>query len=201
VHYSAIRNDGQGNPINLFDGFSKSEKWMLLSSGTGVTSAGPTDISNAISSGPWTLTPGDTAVVWFALLAAPDLPTLQARADRAIERYNGLTVTAIDEETLPPRTEANPPRRLSLQPAVPNPFNPGTTLRLTVDQPQVLRVSIHDVRGHRVRTLLQRQVTAGDIDLIWDGRDEDGRAVASGVYFAKLDARSGRQMQRLVLMR
>jgi hypothetical protein len=49
--------------------------------------------------------------------------------------------------------------------------------------------------------LLQRQVTAGDIDLIWDGRDEDGRAVASGVYFAKLDARSGRQMQRLVLMR
>ena len=201
VHYSAIRNDGQGSPINIYDGFTKSEKWLLLGSGTGTTSIGPTDISNAISTGPWTLAPDDSAVAWFALLAAPDLATLQARADRAIERYNGLIVTSIAEENIPPETATNPPRGLALRAAVPNPFNPGTSLQLSVDRAQVLRVSIHDARGYHVRTLLEGYVEAGDLALRWDGRDASGAGVASGVYFAKLDARSGRQTQRLVLMR
>ena len=201
VHYSAIRNDGQGQPINIYDGFSKSEKWLLLATGTGITSIGPTDISNAISTGPWTLAPGDSALAWFAVLAAADLPTLQVRADRAAELYADLVVTSIAEENIPPGSEAIAPRRLALLPAVPNPFNPGTTLRLSVDQQQVLRVHIHDVRGRRVRTLVEGLVPAGESDLTWDGRDDTGNPVPSGVYFATLGARSGRQIQRLVLMR
>src|SRR5262249_21391245 len=60
VAYSAIRNDGNGSPINLYDpnGFTKTEKWAALN-GTGVHTAGPTDISNALAVGPYTLGVGD----------------------------------------------------------------------------------------------------------------------------------------------
>ena len=86
-----------------------------------------------------------------------------------------------------------------LSEAVPNPFNPGTTLRLSVDRRQSLHVTIHDARGHRVRSLLEGVIDPGEHVLTWNGRDDNRSQVASGVYFAKLQSRSGLQVRRLVL--
>jgi hypothetical protein len=197
VGYSAIRNDGVGQNVNIYDGFTKSEKWNILEGGTGFTSAGPFDISNALSMGPYNVAANDSITVWFALLAGDHLADLQANADIAIALFSDSVVTAVEEG--PPDVDATPPARLRLGPAVPNPFNPGTRLRLVVDRTRPVRVGIYDARGRLVRALLDRRATPGVYDVVWNGRDDRGRRMPSGVYFARLSSELRIQVQRVVL--
>jgi subtilisin family serine protease len=200
VGYSAIRNDGGGGqPINLYNAFTKGEKWLCLNGGTGNLDAGPFDISNAISAGPYLLAPGDSAIVWFALLAGDDLVDLQANSDAAWVLFADSVQTSVEEER--PDIGAAPPPQLRLGTPVPNPFNPGTTIELQVDRPRPVFVGIYDVRGRLVRALVDRVEQPGIRSIVWDGLDRNGSPVSSGVYFARL--RSERQMlaRRLILAR
>ncbi len=70
----------------------------------------------------------------------------------------------------------------------PNPFNPSTTFRFSLAHEEEAQLSVIDARGHLVRELANGVFPAGDHDIKWDGRDSDGRAVASGVYFYRLRA-------------
>jgi hypothetical protein len=82
----------------------------------------------------------------------------------------------------------------------PNPFNPGTTLRLTLPVPGPIRLTVHDLRGRRVRTLVEGLQPAGDLDVPWDGRDAAGQRVPSGVYIARLAGPTGRTAAKLTLL-
>ncbi|HZE19843.1 MAG TPA: FlgD immunoglobulin-like domain containing protein, partial [Candidatus Angelobacter sp.] len=79
-------------------------------------------------------------------------------------------------------------RRFALEPNTPNPFNPLTTIHFELDRagPAVLRV--FSVNGALVRTLVQKQLPPGRYRSQWDGRDEQGRPVGSGVYIYRLTA-------------
>ncbi len=197
VGYSAIRNDGVGQSVNIYDGFTKSEKWNVLEGGTGFTTAGPFDISHALSAGPYDVAAGASITAWFALLAGDDLADLQANADIAIMVFGDSVTTAVEDGE--PEIDVVPQARLLLQPAVPNPFNPGTHLQLVVDRTRDVRVTVFDARGRRVRALLDGRRPAGVYDIVWDGRDDLGRRSPSGVYFARLDSERRIQVQRLVL--
>jgi hypothetical protein len=192
--FSAIPNNGSGGPWGIYDGFTKAEKWDLLDGGTTSQSVGPTDISNALSCGPFTIQPGEHQTVYFALLGGTSLADLQANADLAEAFFSdSLTTDAPD---------VAPGARLpvvSLGPAVPNPFNPTTRLDLEVRDTRQVSVAVYDVRGQRVATLLDGVRPAGRYSIAWDGRDGGGRRVASGTYFARLRAGSVLQIQRLVL--
>jgi subtilisin family serine protease len=88
------------------------------------------------------------------------------------------------------------PLRTFLAPNSPNPFNPSTTLQYGLSSPGPVRLVVYDSRGRRVRTLLQEnRVTPGEYEVRWNGTDDSGRAVASGVYFARLEL-AGRALQR-----
>lgn len=95
--------------------------------------------------------------------------------------------------------EAAPTARL-LE-AQPNPFNPQTTLRLAVETPTPVRVSIVDVQGRTLRVLLDERLPAGERTLRWDGRDDAGHALPSGVYLARLSQPAGDSARKLVLLR
>ena len=92
------------------------------------------------------------------------------------------------------------PRLLSLT-AYPNPFNPRTTLRLAVPDDQDVVLAIYDAAGRRIRTLVSDVIAAGEREVAWDGRDDQGRAVAAGVYVALAESASGRATTRLTLIR
>jgi flagellar hook assembly protein FlgD len=62
-------------------------------------------------------------------------------------------------------------------------------------------VGVYDVRGHRVTTLCRGAQAAGSYGLEWDGRDDGGRRVTSGVYFVRLESRYGSATRRLVVLR
>jgi hypothetical protein len=80
------------------------------------------------------------------------------------------------------------PEEVVLHPAVPNPFNPTTTIAFSIDREAPAVLSIYDVAGRLVRTLVNRRLEAGSYTEAWDGRDASGDEVASGIYFYRLKA-------------
>ncbi|MBK8166903.1 MAG: T9SS type A sorting domain-containing protein [bacterium] len=100
------------------------------------------------------------------------------------------------------RPSAVPDGRLPLAWAVraaPNPFNPSTTLRFEVASPGPVRVEICDLRGRVVRALADRVMAAGPAQLPWDGRDDRGATLPSGIYLARLTAGDATGATKLVL--
>jgi hypothetical protein len=95
--------------------------------------------------------------------------------------------------------EAAPRVRLLLRGAFPNPFNPGTTIRYSTPLAGPVRLTVHDVRGRWVATLVDRMLPPGEGSVFWDGRDASGLRVSSGVYVARLLAGEAMQSQTLVL--
>jgi hypothetical protein len=70
---------------------------------------------------------------------------------------------------------------------VPNPFRATSEIRFDVPRAQVVDVALHDVAGRRVRSLATRAFPAGEAALGWDGRDDAGRELPSGVYFWRIE--------------
>lgn len=84
----------------------------------------------------------------------------------------------------------------------PNPCNPLASLTFEVPREAQVRLSVVDIVGRSVRTLLRGAATpAGQQSLIWDGRDEGGRPLPSGLYFAHLQVGDKRVSRKLILLR
>jgi hypothetical protein len=93
------------------------------------------------------------------------------------------------------------PKRFALHPNYPNPFNPATTIKY--DLPKTTRVTlrIFDIMGRQVKTLIDEEKDAGYHYLIWEGKDDKGRPVTSGIYFYRLETSSFTFVQKLMLLR
>lgn len=92
--------------------------------------------------------------------------------------------------------EAAPPAAPSLAQNAPNPFNPRTVIRFTMPHEGRARLVVYDAAGRRVATLLDGPMPAGERRVEWTGRDDRGRAVASGIYYYKLDGDGGVSLSR-----
>jgi len=90
---------------------------------------------------------------------------------------------------------------LELEANYPNPFNPSTTISFTLPERGDVELSIYDVAGRRVRTLAREVMDAGRRTVVWDGRDDAGRRVNSGVYFCRLRADRRVLTQKLVVVK
>jgi hypothetical protein len=94
------------------------------------------------------------------------------------------------------------PLAFRLHPNTPNPFSKRTLIRYDLPQSAEVELAIYDLAGRKVRTLLSAAVRSpGPHETSWDGRDDAGNAVASGVYFAKLEAGADVERRRLVLLK
>ncbi len=87
---------------------------------------------------------------------------------------------------------------LLLHGAFPNPFNPVTTIAFSVPERQSVNLSIYDVQGKRVATLVDGIVDAGRHEIVWDAKGEKGREVASGLYFCRLTAGDVRATKKII---
>jgi hypothetical protein len=83
----------------------------------------------------------------------------------------------------------------------PNPFNPQTSIRFELPDAMRVRLSIYDVQGRAVRTLVDEHRGAGIHDVRWDGTDDRGTTVATGIYFYVLDAGGKRYQHKMVLLK
>ncbi len=83
----------------------------------------------------------------------------------------------------------------------PNPFNPITTLRYDLSEQSYVTVIIYDLRGKQVRSFINTIQNAGYKTVLWNGTDENGIAVSSGIYFYQLWAGNFVQTKRMLLLR
>ncbi len=88
-----------------------------------------------------------------------------------------------------------------LEQNIPNPFNPSTRIEYEVAEDQFVSLEVFDVRGQRVKVLVNEPKTAGSHHVMWEGRDENGRKAASGVYFYRFQAGQYRELKRMLLLK
>ena len=82
----------------------------------------------------------------------------------------------------------------------PNPFNPKTTIPYSLAESAQVEMTIYNILGQRIRTLLDGHQSPGAYSVVWDGRDEQGRSVSSGVYLCRFRAGGFSSVQRMMLI-
>ncbi|MCK6619774.1 MAG: choice-of-anchor D domain-containing protein [Calditrichaceae bacterium] len=83
----------------------------------------------------------------------------------------------------------------------PNPFNPGTTLDFRLPQVANVKLEIYNVLGQKVRTLVDAQMQPGRYKAIWDGRNDAGAALSSGMYICRFAAGDFERVQKMILLK
>ena len=83
----------------------------------------------------------------------------------------------------------------------PNPFNPTTNIKFNIPTSSNVNLSIYNVKGQLVKTLVNDKFAAGEHSVTWNGVDNNNNTVASGVYFYKLDANGSTEMRKMLLMK
>jgi len=83
----------------------------------------------------------------------------------------------------------------------PNPFNPSTTINFSIPSATHVRLNIYNLKGQLVRTLIDEERSEGEHNTVWNGEDENGRSVGSGVYFYRLDAGNESEVRKMLLVK
>ncbi|MGD0339744.1 MAG: FlgD immunoglobulin-like domain containing protein [Bacteroidota bacterium] len=95
----------------------------------------------------------------------------------------------------------SPPKEYHLYDNFPNPFNPTTKIAFELPVASKVKLVIYDALGREVRTLTDDEYPAGYIELTWDGRNEIGTMVSSGVYFYRISTLKWNSVKKMVLLR
>ncbi|MBN2171216.1 MAG: T9SS type A sorting domain-containing protein [Candidatus Krumholzibacteriota bacterium] len=151
------------------------------------------------SEGQWDPLPYGSADAWDTVKAI----ALYGESVYMVASYNdgaGGLLQRAPAQCMPTAAPETPVPVLRLG-GYPNPFNPATTLRF--EQPALGRAAlrVYDVSGRLVRTLIDGPLGAGGHTVVWDGRDDAGRPLATGVYLARLESAGRVETRKLTLLK
>jgi flagellar hook assembly protein FlgD len=94
-----------------------------------------------------------------------------------------------------------PPNEFTLGQNFPNPFNPVTTIRYELPKQTKVTLKVYNLLGQEVKTLVNETQQAGFHTIIWNGRNGAGYAVASGLYFYRLEAGAFTKAKKMLLLK
>ena len=114
--------------------------------------------------------------------------------DKGLSRYGKTMITRIESESIRPKI-------IAVVGNFPNPFNPSTTISFTLPVAGRIDLSVYSITGQKVRTLLIGPMTAGTHSVVWDGRDDSGNTMSSGVYLTHLRAEKAVSSHKILLMK
>jgi len=153
-----------------------------------------TDWSSIAAAGPLFLASGGSVTVTFALVYGANEADYQANVETAMDSYD--PTVSVEEPLVD-----GPPLAFQLAQNQPNPFNPSTEIRFAVPTAGQVDLAIYDLTGRRIRTLVATTLAAGEHKTRWDGNDERGAALASGLYLYRVTAAGQTQMRKMMLVR
>jgi hypothetical protein len=83
----------------------------------------------------------------------------------------------------------------------PNPFNPTTTIKLGMRNAECGIIEVYNIKGQKVKTLFNGYLEVGEHSFVWNGDDDNGNAVSSGIYFYKMKTSDYNEIKKMVLMK
>jgi len=174
--------------------FTRAEKYGLINnSSVLINDSTVSDFLTVISFGPYDLTPGDSALISFALIVADDSHELANAAELALLRHFATTYINETTDLLP--------SDFRLHQNYPNPFNPTTHICFELDRTTNVKLSIHNILGQEISLLYDQTAAPGSHSVIWDGKDSDGNAVASGIYFYRMKTDRETFTKKMILLK
>ncbi|MDZ7722704.1 MAG: T9SS type A sorting domain-containing protein [candidate division KSB1 bacterium] len=99
------------------------------------------------------------------------------------------------------RVKAEFPEEYKLLQNFPNPFNPETNIRFQLPEKSDTRISIYNIRGQLVRTLVNSKLAPGYYELSWNGKNNQNMQVASGVYYYRFQSNDYQAIKKMVLLK
>jgi hypothetical protein len=106
-----------------------------------------------------------------------------------------LKTTSVPEEP------SSTPICFNLYQNYPNPFNPTTVVKFEIVQPAKVSLKIYNILGQSVKVLIDEEKVAGAYTTYWDGNDQNGQPVSSGIYFYKLEAGDFTEVKKMALIK
>ena len=196
-HVSASRPGYVYSTVNLWND-STAYKFLrgAIKRPSALATADTADYSTFVSAGPFTLSSGDSTTVAFAFVAGASTAGFWEMCDTAQTVYDRTFLGVAGEPWRPAQ-----PLRVSLSQNRPNPFGDGTVISYQLPGETAVSLTIYNVAGQAVRTLVDGRQPAGNYNLKWDGRDDRGRKLSAGVYLYRLDAGASTATRKLVVVK
>ena len=150
----------------------------LQSGGGGVSTAGTLELSGSVAQ-----------------------PVVDDSFGNAHDLQSGFWHAILDPVSATPGDSPNLPSADRLGAPYPNPFNPSTTIRFELAARGPVRVRVFDAQGRLIRDLVHGEYPAGRHEVIWDGRDDQGGGLSSGVYFLRYDTAEYAATKKMTLLK
>jgi hypothetical protein len=190
-----LENTGANDAFNVAATMSGGPPWLTIMDGScsygtiiaGTTETGAPD-SYRFDIGGW---PGGLFSVLLTV----------TWEDNCGNQYGSEIQVWFDPSNLPTAAEGGPAAFYAMDQNFPNPFNPSTRVSYSIAAHEHVALAVYDVTGKRIRTLVNQRQTAGPHEATWDGRDDNGQSVSSGVYFYRITAGEFTQTRRMVLLK
>jgi hypothetical protein len=115
-----------------------------------------------------------------------------------VPNINFNVPSAVEDELDP---ETSRPESFELEQNYPNPFNPGTEIRYSLRRSGQVTLEVYNLLGQKIRTLVNGYQRSGSYSLQWNGMNQQGMTVSSGVYFCRLLVDGSSQTKRMVLLK
>ncbi|MBU2492657.1 MAG: T9SS type A sorting domain-containing protein [Bacteroidetes bacterium] len=129
---------------------------------------------------------------------------ISAQYEQASDVLLGCVINGVlygDTTTVGIEEGVHLPDEFTLFQNYPNPFNPSTTIKYNLDKEEFVRLSIYDVLGNRIKLLVNESQHPGYYTLTWEGKNEFGKRIPSGVYFVELKVQERSQIIKVTLIK
>jgi len=184
MNFKAIYYDDLGE-------FTYEKKWESISGGITDEEAGPADVLFVIANGPISIPAYSIHRLAFAMVAADDSLSLFDNADSAWAMWNRLIILH-SEQDRPHQL----PLSYDLSQNYPNPFNPTTAISYRLSAVSEVELSVYNVLGEKVTTLVSESQRAGTYSVEWDAS-----GLASGIYYYELRTENFRDVKKMILIK
>ncbi len=114
---------------------------------------------------------------------------------------NNPTANITVNGTTPNGPNSNIPKFTSLKGNYPNPFNPETAIHFGLKSNEKVSLIIYNIKGQMIRTLINKEMRAGNHSVVWNGKNNSNKTVGSGVYFYKFSAGKYHKIQKMLLLK
>ncbi len=194
--YKVITQAKQGGSFSFLP-WTEADKFAALSGGIdpdSVDGGAGLDLAHLIGVGPTPMVNGQADTAVFALLAADTYPDLKAQALAAKNLYLlALDVEEVDHGIIP--------NDFVLYQNQPNPFNPSTVIPFALSSRASVTLSVYNLLGQKVVDLVDEEMPVGNYQVDWNGTDEAGKPVSSGVYFYLLKCGDHSLSKKMILLK